>query len=253
MNQRIKKVVVTGGAGFVGSHLVDRLLADTRGEVIVLDNLSRGRLTNLARHQADPRLQVVEGDVRDAALVAETVRGADLVFHLAAQATVMGAVEDLDYSFSTNVVGTFNVLRESSAGRRARGLRFLARGVANQSSCRSTKASRCWRSISMARERSLGEAYCRASTGQQHGRSSCAWPTPTARARLQARHPLWIDQAAPGQDLHVYGGKQVLDFVWVDQVVDALFCRPARTWRCRRSTSARGPAPGWTWHAAFAC
>ena len=106
MHQSAEKLVVTGGAGFIGSHLVDRLLADTCAQVVVLDNLQRGRLDNLARHADSRRLNVVQGDVRDVDLVAKTVRRADVVYHLAAQSTVKGAIDDPDYTFSTNVVGT---------------------------------------------------------------------------------------------------------------------------------------------------
>src|SRR5438270_4467325 len=100
------RVVVTGGAGFIGSHLVDRLLADDCTDVVVLDNLSRGRLSNLAQWQGDRRLDVVHGDVRDDATVDELIRGAEVVYHLAAQSTVMGGVQDMGCTFRTNVVGT---------------------------------------------------------------------------------------------------------------------------------------------------
>src|SRR5436309_13516041 len=108
------KVVVTGGAGFIGSHLVDRLLAAGAREVVVLDNLQRGRLCNLEDARHDARLRVIEADIRDPDVLAEAMRGARLVFHLAAQATVMGATGDLDYTFQTNVVGTYNVLRAAA-------------------------------------------------------------------------------------------------------------------------------------------
>src|SRR6476469_1766906 len=98
-------VVVTGGAGFIGSHLVHRLVADTDRQVVILDNLRRGRLSNLAQHADSPRLTFVEGDVRDANLVEDVLGGADTVYHLAAQSTVMGALQDVEYSFSTNVDG----------------------------------------------------------------------------------------------------------------------------------------------------
>ena len=103
-----------GGAGFIGSHLVDRLLADTPAEIVVFDNLSRGRMQNLAGHQAARRLRFVLGDIRDAGAVADTLRGADLVYHLAAQAPEMGVEYDIDGGFATNVLGTFNVLRAAA-------------------------------------------------------------------------------------------------------------------------------------------
>ena len=61
-----QKIVVTGGGGFIGSHLVDRLLERPGGDVVVFDNLTRGRLANVSQHRSDPRLEFIEGDVRDA-------------------------------------------------------------------------------------------------------------------------------------------------------------------------------------------
>src|SRR5213593_2560590 len=103
-------VVVTGGAGFIGSHLVDALLEQPDTSVLVLDTLRRGRLVNVAHHDGNPNFNFSPVDVRDEEAVAQTVRGADTIFHLAAQSNVMGAVTDPRYSFETNVAGTFNVL-----------------------------------------------------------------------------------------------------------------------------------------------
>src|ERR1041385_1979190 len=105
------KIVVTGGAGFIGSHLVDRLVADGAGEILAFDNFSRGRLANIAHLRDEPRFELCEGDLQDRAAVSEALRGASLVYHLAAQSTLMGAVRDIEYTFQTNVRGTFNVLR----------------------------------------------------------------------------------------------------------------------------------------------
>jgi nucleoside-diphosphate-sugar epimerase len=229
MYQRTEKVVVTGGAGFVGSHLVDRLLADSRAEIVVLDNLTRGRLANLARHQANPRLLLRDGDIRDVATVADVVRGADIVYHLAAQATVMGAVQDLDYSFSTNVVGTFNVLRESAAAGVRRVLFTSSREVYGEPIELPVDEGQPLLAINFyGASKVVGEAYCRA-----FRRAS---GLDTVILRLSNAYgprdygrviPLWIEQALRGEDLELYGGKQVLDFVWVDQVVDAILAAAA--------------------------
>jgi UDP-glucose 4-epimerase len=203
---------------------VDRLLADSHAQVVVLDNLSRGRLSNLARHQADPRLQIVEGDIRDAALVTETVRGADLVFHLAAQATVMGAVQDLDYSFTTNVVGTFNVLRESAAAKVGRVVFASSREVYGEPIELPVDEGQPLLAINFyGASKLVGEAYCRAFR-RASGLDTVILRISNAYGPRDYGRviPLWVDQAASGIDLQVYGGKQVLDFVWVDQVVDAM-------------------------------
>ncbi len=108
------RILVTGGAGFIGSHLVDRLLRDGAEQVVVLDNLYRGNLRNLEPYRTDPRLEILEADIRDPDAVAEAMQGVEIVYHLAAQSNVIGSVSDVDYCFSTNVVGTYNVLRAAS-------------------------------------------------------------------------------------------------------------------------------------------
>jgi UDP-glucose 4-epimerase len=101
--------LVTGGAGFIGSHLVDRLLAQGRS-VRVLDNFVVGRRTNLKQHEANPRLQIVEGDVADRAAVAAAVPGAERVFHLAARADIVPSIQEPEAYFQANVDGTFCLL-----------------------------------------------------------------------------------------------------------------------------------------------
>ncbi len=105
------KALVTGGAGFIGSNLVDLLVADG-AEVTVVDDFSRGRLQNLgpATDAAGKRLSVIEMDVRDPGLsdLVDRVRP-DVVFHLAAQISVSASVVDPRYDADVNVLGTVNL------------------------------------------------------------------------------------------------------------------------------------------------
>ena len=105
--------LVTGGAGFIGSNYVHKLLQ--RGEkVTVYDNLSRGgarrNLEWLQQCFAKDAFNVVVGDVRDAALVAESARDADVIVHLAGQVAVTTSVTDPRDDFESNALGTFNTL-----------------------------------------------------------------------------------------------------------------------------------------------
>ena len=224
MHQRAEKVVVTGGAGFIGSHLVDRLLADTQAQVVVLDNLQRGRLTNLAAHANSERLSIIRGDVRNPELVAETLRGADVVYHLAAQSTVIGVADDPDYSFSTNVLGTFNVLR-AAARESVRRLVFASsRDVYGEQIELPVDEFQPLLAINFyGASKVMGEAYCRAFR-RAYGLNTVVLRLANAYGPRDYGRviPLFVDQAIAGQDLIVYGGKQVLDFVWVGQVVEAL-------------------------------
>lgn len=101
------KVLVTGGAGFIGSHLVDRLLADG-AEVRVLDDFATGHPRNLAHVEGE--FEMVDGDLRHPDAVARAVNGIDLVYHQAALASVPRSIADPQSTFAVNVTGTLNLL-----------------------------------------------------------------------------------------------------------------------------------------------
>ena len=106
--------VVTGGGGFIGSHLVDRLLNEGR-EVRVIDNFSVGRPKNLEHHKDNTKLTVYAGDVCDEALVDKVFQGAERVFHLAARADIVPSIQQPKEYFRSNVDGTFVVLQAARA------------------------------------------------------------------------------------------------------------------------------------------
>jgi UDP-glucose 4-epimerase len=108
-----KRILLTGGAGLIGSHIVD-LLMDGReqgryGEIVILDNFVRGRRENLAEAMARGELTIVEGDICDRGLVAEVMQGIDLVFHLAA-IRITQCAEDPRLAVDVLGNGTFNIL-----------------------------------------------------------------------------------------------------------------------------------------------
>jgi nucleoside-diphosphate-sugar epimerase len=104
------EILVTGGAGFIGSHIVDRLL-DEGFKVRVLDNFSTGEKKNLAQHQNKKSFQFIEGDIRNFDLVKKTVKGVDAVFHEAALVSVTRSVENPLLSNEVNITGTVNLLK----------------------------------------------------------------------------------------------------------------------------------------------
>lgn len=123
-----KKCLVTGGAGFIGSHLVDRLLDDGH-EVVILDNFATGRAKNLSHLKKNPRIHLHRVDVSDWEATQPHFEDIDWVFHLAGLADIVPSIKQpLDY-FNNNVVGTVNVLE---ASRRAGVKKFI---YAASSSC----------------------------------------------------------------------------------------------------------------------
>lgn len=108
-----RKVLITGGAGFIGSNLAERLLERPETQVRILDNFSRGGVignVEWLKGKAHNNLEVIEGDVRDVSAVRKAVEGVTEIFHFAAQVAVTTSVEDPVPDFQVNAVGTFNVL-----------------------------------------------------------------------------------------------------------------------------------------------
>ncbi|GIJ79396.1 UDP-glucose 4-epimerase [Micromonospora phaseoli] len=110
------RALVTGGAGTIGSHVVDELVAGGAAEVVVLDNFVRGRRDNLAKALPHGTVRLVEGDIRDVALVHELTRDKDLVFHLAA-IRITQCAEEPRLANEVLVDGTFNVLEAAAAAK----------------------------------------------------------------------------------------------------------------------------------------
>jgi UDP-glucose 4-epimerase len=112
------KALVTGGAGFIGSHLSERLLKDGN-EIVVLDNLSTGRLENISSIREHPKFRFVEGDIRDRELMLVLADRADVIFHLAAAVGVQLIADDPVRTIETNIAGTQTVLEAANKfGRR---------------------------------------------------------------------------------------------------------------------------------------
>ncbi|MBD3310698.1 SDR family NAD(P)-dependent oxidoreductase [Candidatus Woesearchaeota archaeon] len=212
------KMLVTGGAGFIGSHLVKELL-EAGNTVVVLDNLHRDM--NLVK---DMDIRFIEGDIRDYETCLKATEGAEIVFHLAAQSNVIGSAADPDYSFSTNIDGTYNVLK-ACVEQKVRKLVF--------SSSREVYGDAQYTPVDekhpidpkniYGATKVSGEVLCSSFAGNFDidiaiGRIANVYG-PGDKDRVI---PIFLDNCFSGKDLEVYGGSQVLDFVWVRDVVKAL-------------------------------
>jgi UDP-glucose 4-epimerase len=101
--------LVTGGAGFIGSHLVDRLVSDG-WRVRVLDNFSSGRMENIAHHRDNRNVEIIRGDLKNLKKTERAVKNIDIVFHYAANPEVRVSTTNPEIHFNENVVATFNLL-----------------------------------------------------------------------------------------------------------------------------------------------
>jgi|WetSurMetagenome_2_1015567.scaffolds.fasta_scaffold380561_2 nucleoside-diphosphate-sugar epimerase len=218
------KILVTGGAGFIGSHLVDRLVADKAGEIIVYDNLFRGRMENIAAHLESGRISFLKEDIRGYDKLLTVSKGVDVIYHLGAQSNVIGAVTNVDYSFESNVVGTYNVLKAANENKIGRVVFSSSREVYGEARYFPVDEDHPIGSKNTyGASKVSGEMYCQV-FGNVFGVqvailrfSNVYGPRDYGRVI-----PLWLDAARAGQNLTVFGGEQLIDFVWVDQVVEAL-------------------------------
>jgi UDP-glucose 4-epimerase len=219
--------VVTGGAGFIGSHLVEALAATGR-PVRVLDDLSTGRRENLAHVRAAPA--VIDADVADVAAVERAVAGADVVFHLAAVASVQRSVEDPLSTHRVCATGTLNVL---DAARRA-GVRRVV--YAASASAYGVPAGEVQTEDEPARPLSpyaaaklTGECYAHAFAAT-YGLETVALrffnifgPRQRADSPYSGVIALFIEAMLAGRTPTIHGdGRQSRDFTYVTDVVQAL-------------------------------
>ncbi|HEX2044220.1 MAG TPA: NAD-dependent epimerase/dehydratase family protein [Gaiellaceae bacterium] len=226
------RAIVTGGAGFIGSHVVDALLA--RGdEVVVLDDLSSGR-----RENVDAGAELVVGDIRDGdsvgALFAE--RKPEACFHLAAQTDVRVSVERPDFDGDVNVLGTIRVLEAARAG----GARviFASTGGAIYGECDEPAAETAARQplAPYGAAKLAGEEYV-ATYNRLYGTEHSTLRYGNVYGPRQDPHgeagvvAIFLGRLAAGEAPHVYGdGRQERDYVFVSDVARATLAaleRPA--------------------------
>jgi UDP-glucose 4-epimerase len=216
-------VLVTGGAGFLGSHLVDALV-DAGEEVLVFDNLNRGSRANIGVHVRSGAVTFIDGDIRNYAAVLEAATGVEVVYHLAAQSNVLGALTDTDYSFTTNVAGTYNVLKAAASTGVRRLVFSSSREVYGEpESIPVPESAPLTAKNAYGASKIAGETYCRVWEGMtglqcQVLRFANVYG-PRDRDRVI---PIWLDRARRGEPLQLYGGEQLIDFLWVGTAVESL-------------------------------
>ena len=224
----MRTCLVTGGAGFIGSHLVAALVQ--RGDrVRVLDNLSTGHASNLeaAGHE---RIELTEGDVADAGVVAEVMDGVDYVFHLAAQVSVPRSVEDPLATNAACATGTLTVLE---AARKAGVRRLVFAGSSAAYGDRPTAAKRETDPPDplspYAAAKLAGEHYCHAYAATMGLETVCLrffnvfGPRQDPASEYSAVIPLFLTKLLAGERPTVFGaGTQSRDFTFVQNVVHGI-------------------------------
>ena len=218
------KYLVTGGAGFIGSHVAAHLAARD-AEVVVLDNFSTGKKENLSNIAA----RVINGDIRDMACVREAVEGVDTVFHQAALCSVARSVEDPVRTHEVNTTGTLNVF-EASRKAGVRRVVFASSSSVYGDSKRLPKeetmpaAPLSPYAISKRVAELYGELYARL-----YGLETVALryfnvfgPRQDPNSEYAAVIPIFLSRMLNKQEIRIFGdGLQTRDFTYIDNVVQA--------------------------------
>ena len=222
------KVLVTGGAGFIGSHVVDRLVSSGYS-VRIIDNLSTGSLDNIAEHVGSDAVDFVKGDIRNAAFVNRSMNGVSSVVHLAALVSVPLSVENPDLTFDINLLGTLNLLRESIKANVDKFVFISSCAVYGEPESLpvTEKASTCPISP-YAESKLVAERYCLGFSERQLLRSVVlrffnVYGPRQGMSEYSGVITRFIDSCRQRLPLIVYGdGSQTRDFVNVTDVADAV-------------------------------
>jgi UDP-glucose 4-epimerase len=219
-------MLVTGGAGFIGSHIAERLL-ELGNEVRVLDNFSTGRRENLSSFADD--VEVIEADIRDEPSVVRAVSGVDVVFHEAALASVPRSVADPASSNEVNVRGTLNLLMASrDAGVRRFVYASSSSVYGNTPELPKREDMAPSAESPYAVSKLAGENYCRVFS-LLYGMDCISLryfnvfgPRQDPGSEYAAVVPLFVTALLEGRAPTIYGdGEQSRDFTYVANVVDA--------------------------------
>jgi UDP-glucose 4-epimerase len=228
MNKTCRSVLVTGGAGFIGSHLVPRLLGNGHS-VIVLDNLSTGQLENLAGVLDHPRFMFQRGDIRDTVIPNQVFNEVDVVIHLAALIDISASVADPTQNHEINVDGTFNMLQAAVKHNVKKFIFASSTAVYGDAKTLCLKENIALRPISpYAASKVAGEAYCSA-FASCFGLETTALRFFNIYGLRSENSPYsgvitkFLQKIIKGEDLTIDGdGKQTRDFIHVNDIIEAV-------------------------------
>jgi dTDP-glucose 4,6-dehydratase len=226
--QKNSRILVTGGAGFIGSHIVDKLVM-TDAEVTVLDNLDTGNMGNIAQHEKNSNFKFVKGDIRNLRLVKQLVKDADAVINLAAISSVQRSVENPLLVNDVNVKGTLNMLKASVDSNQKRFVQASSAAVYGESQTLPVREDFTPNPLSpYAVSKLTDENYARV-FNQIYGLETVCLRLFNVYGPRQANNPysgaitIFANELYANQPPTIFGdGKQTRDFVFVEDVVSAV-------------------------------
>ena len=219
----MKTILVTGGAGFIGSHIVERYQG--KAHIRILDNFRSGNIKNLAGME----YELIEGDITDRAVVAKAVQGVDYIFHLAAMISVPESMTEIVECNRINSLGTIVVLEEAAkAGVKKLVLSTSAAIYGDNPVCPKVETMFPEPKSPYAITKLDDEYYC--NMFAKEGRLSTAClryfnvfgPRQDPKSAYAAAIPIFTAKAVAGEDITIFGdGEQTRDFIYVKDIVEA--------------------------------
>lgn len=222
------RCLVTGGAGFIGSHITEQLL-DAGASVLVLDNFSTGFDSNLAHLQSKPGLTVRDGDASNREVVSESVQGVDFVFHQAAMASVPRSMREPDLCHDWCATSTVNLLNESSkAGVKRLVLASTSAAYGDSTFVSKRESDPALPLSPYAAAKLAAEGYCRAFHSGIGFESTILryfnvfGPRQDPQSEYSAVIPRFVSMILSGDRPTIYGdGQQSRDFIYVSDIAKA--------------------------------
>lgn len=224
---RNKRILVTGGAGFIGSHIVEELYKDN--EVIIIDNLSTGKLKNIEPFLTNKQVRFVNGSVTDLTLLQSAFQGIDCIFHEAAVTSVPRSINDPVINNDVNITGTLNVLIAARDNKVKKVVYASSSAVYGNNPNIPLKEEYAPDPLSpYALSKLTGEYYCKIFS-EIYGLSAASLryfnvygPRQDPDSQYAAVIPIFIRKILAGELPVIYGdGEQTRDFVFVKDVVQA--------------------------------
>ena len=227
-----ERALITGGAGLIGSHIADGLVGDGCREIVVIDNLTRGRRQNLESAMASGRVTLIDGDIRDVDLVRRAMAGVEIVFHEAA-IRITQCAEDPRLAHDVLATGTFNVLEAAVEAKVKRVVYASSASIYGQAEAFPTDEQHHGygnRTIYGA-TKMYGEGLLR-SFSEMYGLDYVALryfnvygPRMDAYGVYTEVMIRWMERLARGEPCLIHGdGAQTMDFVFVSDIARANLC-----------------------------